>query len=256
MINLNNLKTINQTEAHGKMSNRYGFVPTSRVIDQLSNQGWLPVSAKESGVRKVSSQGYQRHVLRFRHADNLQNGIVLHEVFPEIVLVNDHMGTSAFKLFSGLFRRVCANGLTVGDTFESFSIKHIGYTNSKVSDAVNQLSPNAVRVLDCVDSWRVKTLSRDQQLAFAKAAIELKFDGDKYAVEPRDLIRPRRHAYINTDLFTTMNVIQENLIRGGVTQRRTDGSRIRSRGVKNIKEDIRINQALWTLTEEMSRLIA
>jgi hypothetical protein len=51
-------------------------------------------------------------------------------------------------------------------------------------------------------------------------------------------------------------VIQENVIKGGVRQRRSDGSRIRSKEVKSIDEDTKLNRMLWSMTAKMAELKA
>jgi hypothetical protein len=51
---------------------------------------------------------FARHLLRFRHADHLSAPAVGGEV-PELVLLNSHDGTSAYKFLTGIFRLVCSN---------------------------------------------------------------------------------------------------------------------------------------------------
>jgi hypothetical protein len=55
------------------------------------------------------------------------------------------------------------------------------------------------------------------------------------------------------DLFITLNCVQENIIRGGQRDRsrhRPDGSRMpKSRAIKGIDEDMKLNKALWEMAE-------
>ncbi|EKL3980400.1 DUF945 domain-containing protein, partial [Morganella morganii] len=44
---------------------------------------------------------------------------------------------------------------------------------------------------------------------------------------------------------------QENLIKGGLSGRTTKGKRSRTRAVTAIDGDIRLNKALWVMTEKM-----
>jgi hypothetical protein len=97
-------------------------------------------------------------------------------------------------------------------------------------------------------------LTRNEQRAFAEAAIELRFDGEKYAVQPDELLQVRHSEQSAPTLWNTFNVVQEAVIQGGVTQRRKNGTRIHSRRITGIDADLRLNRALWRLTERMAQL--
>jgi len=65
------------------------------------------------------------------------------------------------------------------------------------------------------------------------------------------------------DLWHTLNVVQENVIRGGLhgtvrgidpdTNRRTF-RRVTTREVRGIDQDVKLNRALWMLAERMAEL--
>jgi len=71
-------------------------------------------------------------------------------------------------------------------------------------------------------------------------------------------VTPRRREDVGQSLWTSFNVIQENLIRGGLPGRRqtADGHirRSRTRPINAIDQNVGLNRALWTLAEEMRRL--
>jgi hypothetical protein len=60
------------------------------------------------------------------------------------------------------------------------------------------------------------------------------------------------------DLFSILNVVQENLIKGGVRGYAKDKNgytkRIRSRAINSIDQNTALNRALWTLAEKMMQL--
>jgi hypothetical protein len=71
------------------------------------------------------------------------------------------------------------------------------------------------------------------------------------------MLRPRRFADTSPDLYTTLNVVQENAIRGGLRGvSRQNGRRraVTTRAVTGIDQDVKLNRALWTLAEEMRKL--
>lgn len=249
------MNTLTQTEKGAGTSDRYSFIPTSRVLGVLADHGWTLESLKEAPVRIKEKEGYQRHMLKLRNP-SFEASLGAVGAKPEITLINAHDGTAAFRLYAGMAELVCLNRLLAnGDKAEMFRIPHIGYTDQKVEVATAEIVRFLPEVFAKRERFQGLTLDREEQLAFAKAATQLKFDGEKYAVEPSDLIRPHRSAQAAPTLWNTFQNVQEHIIRGGVRQRRADGSRIRSRAVNSILEDVRLNRELWKLTEETALLL-
>ena len=100
-------------------------------------------------------------------------------------------------------------------------------------------------------------LSPAERRIFAEAAKELRWDADEVAVDNDALLLPRRTGDRAGDLFTTFNVLQEKVIRGGVNVMNKETRRShRAREVKGVSENVKLNKALWTLAEEMRKLKA
>jgi hypothetical protein len=98
------------------------------------------------------------------------------------------------------------------------------------------------------------TKSTAEQLALATGAAAYRWeDLTKAPVSPSTLLNPRRYGDGAKDLFITLNCVQENIIRGGQrdrSRRRPDGSRMpKSRAIKGIDEDMKLNKALWEMAE-------
>src|SRR5690606_21602825 len=74
------------------VSDRYAFVPTSRVLEAMRAEGWNVVQAAQTAVRLPDNRLFARHMLRFRHPD--VNPILGGDSFPEVVLLNSHDRTS------------------------------------------------------------------------------------------------------------------------------------------------------------------
>lgn len=242
-----NYATIAQTSRHTeKTSERYSFIPTSRVLTILADYGWHPASVQEALTRKYA--GYQKHIVRLRqqHASGAN--------IPEIVIINAHMGSAAFHLLLGIFRFLCLNGLISGETWESFKVRHVGYTDEMIEAAARALAGAAPKAMDQVRRFEGIELTYAERHAFGQAAVELVNDGEKFAMRPESLLAPRRVQDTRTDLWTTFNVIQENTMRGGVRRINADGGSARTRAVKSADQTVKLNQALWTLTEKMAEL--
>ena len=79
---------------------------------------------------------------------------------------------------------------------------------------------------------------------------------DRYAVEPEGLLRPRRRRQADRSLWSVYNTVQENIMRGGVPQRRPDGSRFLSRAVRSADEEVRVNLQLWRLAAALEKAVS
>jgi hypothetical protein len=202
---------------------------------------------------------FGKHLMRFRHESNA-NLQIKDGLLSEIVLVNSHDGTTSYQLRAGVYRLVCSNGLIVGDDCFSRRVKHQGNVIEKVVEAANDLieiSPISVRK---ASEWTGIELKQDQKVAFAEAAAMLKWDPKEIDQKPfgiisQGLLSPRRYDDYKNDLWTTFNVIQENMIHGGVRYRTEAGSRQRTREVGSVGENVRLNTSLWALTEKMAELV-
>lgn len=253
-MNIEKFQTLSQTQAHTKTSQKYSLIPTSRVISVLQDHGWHPAKVQEARA-KEGNRGFQKHIVRLRQeSGDLRVG----DSFPEIVLINSHMGSSSFQLMLGMFRLVCSNGMVVGDTFEDYRIRHVGYTDEAVEKALQSLVYHAPRAIESVNTFKGIELSQPERLAYAQSVIELvKGEDETYSIEPRDMLSVRRYDDAKNDLWTTFNVAQENVIRGGVRKRGTSyGQRRRTGAINSIDKNVTLNRALWTLTEKMAELRA
>lgn len=255
-------------EAHESRSARYTYIPTAEVIDGLMAQGFAPFRAVQSRSRIPGKSEFTKHMIRFRHASGLtaQQG----ENIPEVVLINSHDGTSAYKLLSGIFRVVCTNGLVVcSQNMGELSVPHKGNIVDRVIEGSFEIIGQSRKALASVETWGNLRLSAGEQNAFAEAAHTLRFadaEGEvKTTITAAQLLAPRRREdrgegdnwnRAGSDLYRTMNVVQENVIKGGISAPYNPRATRRSsmRGVKGIDQDVRLNRALWQLAERMAEL--
>ena len=139
--------------------------------------------AKQSRTRIEGKQPFTKHMIRLRHLDYLASG--LHDEVPELVLVNSHDRSSAYKLFAGVIRVVCENGLVIASKDSgSFSLRHSGSRDlrQQIIDTTGEVLSITAQALENVNAWKQIELTRPQQVAFATAAAELK---------PHAAIKPR-----------------------------------------------------------------
>ena len=92
------------------VSRRYTFVPTARIVSGLRELDWLPVTVEEQRIRNEARRGFQKHMIRFRRAEQMQT---LDEWNVELVLLNSHDAGCAYQIHAGIYRRICKNGLVL-----------------------------------------------------------------------------------------------------------------------------------------------
>ena len=253
------------TGAHESRSARYTYIPTSEVIDGLRAQGFLPVFAKQGRSRVAGKADFTKHLVRFRFQGQGPALRRIGETFPEVVLVNSHDGTSAYQIMAGMLRLVCLNGMIVEDReLATVKVPHKGDVVSEVIEGSYTVLEESKRALMAADEWAGVTLKSDERMAMAEAAHVLRFadaDGNvETPVRPDQMLTVRRSADRSNDLWTTTNVLHENVIRGGLSAWGRDANnrprRVTTREVRGIDQDVKLNRALWVLGERMAQLKA
>jgi len=204
------------------------------------------------------ARGFTKHMVRFRHAD--ADAKQVGDCVPEVVLVNAHDRTSTYQLMAGLFRLVCLNGLVVSTGFcETLKIRHVGDVSEKVVDGSRLVMEHSVRSLEAVRDWTKLTLGTNDRMGFARAALALRF-GETPPIRADQLLEARRPEDRGVDLWTTFNVIQENVLRGGLHGTVEDptvrGGRrvVTSRAVRHISGDLSLNRKLWAIAADFAAL--
>lgn len=243
-------------DKHSSRSDRYTYVSTMEVMEALSTEGFRPYSIMQGGSKDEEKRGFTKHLIRFRHASQ---PVARGDSQYEVVMLGSHDGTTSTQLFGGFFRSLCQNG-TLWFNGEAMKIKvpHVGNIVPQVIDGAYTVVKQGPQALEQLDTFRAIELNRDERVAFATAARALRFD-DESEVEAGGLLVHRRTADGASDLHTVFNVVQENLIRGGVSyiHRNPETKRIAHRStrpIRGVDGDVRLNRALWTLAEEMAKL--
>ncbi len=240
--------------AHPRMGARYGFVPTSTVLMALQHEGFQVASAVQRQSRSVTGIPYAKHLVRLRHAD----GGGYADGTPEVVLINAHDGSAALTMMAGWFRFVCSNGLIVGDHIQTFKAYHRQTATllDNVIEGAFEVIGAAGQLREVQEAWRSTSLRLDDRLRFAERALAIRWpSADDNTPVPGALLTQRRSDDSGTDLWTTFNVVQENLFapHAGMRQRSvSDGRFRRSRPVRSINPIVRWNRELWNIASEFA----
>lgn len=252
------------TTAHASRSERFAPIPTIEVLRGLRKEGFEVVGCKQSVTRVPGKSDYTKHLIRIRKLD-ADSSYKVGDTVAEMLLKNANDGTSVYDLFAGLFRIRCLNSLVASmGSIDSVKVRHTGKDIvGKVIEGTFSVIENAKLALAAPEQWSQVQLDREERLAMAEAARVLRF-GDNVTGEVNtpitcdQLLATRRRDDNENNLWTNFNVIQENVIRGGLrgTVVNEDGKRRRtsSRSVNGIDQDVRLNRALWTLANRMAEL--
>lgn len=240
--------------AHDSRSERYTYIPTSTVLTGLQKEGFQPFMVAQTRVRDEGKRDFTKHMIRLRHPSQINDTEA-----NEVILLNSHDGTSSYQMVAGLLRFVCMNGLVCGETVTDVLVRHKGQIVDNVIEGAFEVLDGFKLVREVRDNMRAITLAPAEAAAFGRAALALKYEPDATKPAPiteTQLLAPRRTADAGSDLWSTFNRVQENIVQGGLTMKSTNGRRMSTRAVAGIDSSVKVNRALWMLAEEMRRLKA
>tara|TARA_R110001599_G_scaffold188674_1_gene383208 strand:+ start:1613 stop:2464 length:852 start_codon:yes stop_codon:yes gene_type:complete len=242
-----------------KVTDKYLFVNTEKIIDDLDKLGWKPVTA---AMRKNRGKDtiFSKHMVSFQNPDIRISGKDGDDSFPRIIMTNSHDGLQAFKFSVGIFRLVCSNGLVVADEkFSEFKIKHKGYTFSELREVVASAVADLPAKVEVLNKMRNTILTTEQKSKLALDAMLVraginpdsekasKFVYDQETIV--DILEPKRDADIGDDLWKVFNVIQEKITQGEF-HAALKGAETKVRKVRKIKsfeKDLEVNKKLFKL---------
>jgi len=259
--------------AHESRSARYTFIPTITILEALDREGFVPTQVIQSTSRQEGHENHTKHLIRFRSRNDLG---YKPEVF-EVALINSHDGSSGYQLMAALWRQVCSNGMMRGDFKDSIRVRHTGNIVTEVVTETLKIAETSGHMFDEIARMKATTLTDAERRLFAKYAMLARFDldqeeengvsGEVVSVsespvpstaltlyQPQDFLRIRRRDDAAPDVFTTLNVLQENVIKGGVSRRDARGKKHTTRQIKGIDQSVRLNKMLWAMAQEMMKL--
>lgn len=244
--------TLFTSEPHFEVSDKYHFIPTIDVIEEIRANNWYPVNVAVANVRDEEKEGFQQHCVRFRHFEDLLNP---KDNAVELLLFNSHDRSKAFSISAGIFRFVCANGLIISDSvFETYKIKHLGERDNDVTNAVANITSIKDKLMQKIEKLESITLNQKEKESFAKYSIPLRFE-EHLEINHNDLLIPHRIQDYKDDLYTVLNVIQENLLRGNISGiNKETKRRFTSKEITSISKDTEVNKGLWDIAEKIASI--
>jgi hypothetical protein len=214
-----------------KVTDRYRHIDSVGIYKAIESLGFsqLTGSAKRGG-------DYTRHITTFQRQMPVATDETL---YPRVIVDNSHDGSRACYIRFGIYRMVCSNGLIIGSDFvKPLRIVHTGKPIDDLPERIQRWVIAAESAFMGLYSALInKTIKLDSLQAFLKEAAELRY-GDK-EVDLRGLLRVRRYQDSKDTAWHLYNVVQENLLQGGLLRR--------SRAVTSDSKKVDLNDALFNL---------
>lgn len=247
-------------------SDQYLYIPTYKLIDGLTRQGFEIIGAKQQRSR-TNTKDHAKHVVYLSHQGYGQNQLAkVGEEIPMLALTNSHNGLSSFAIDTAFYRLVCSNGLMLpSSSLSSARIVHKKGMEQDVIEAAVKVVTSFPEQIKQIEAMKSVQLTSAEQNLLAASASRLVFEPEVIEVNKKaginveeKLLRVRRSADQGTDLWRSFNVIQENVIKGGIKLVRENEQGHRSlaktRGVNSIDRDAKLNKELFTLAQEMLKI--
>lgn len=236
-------------------SEKYVFIPTVDIVNAMREQGFYPIAAFESASRKEATRGFTKHMIKFRQfgANPLKAvGDLLHEV----TLFNAHTPGTSYQLDDSVFRLACLNGMIAKlGTIDAIKIPHKGNIVNDVIEGTFKIIERAPTLVEHISAMQDTIVPEPVKNSFAKAVMSLRWDEGKAPVTAEQILMPRRGQDRSNDLFTTMNVIQENMIQGGLRGRNASNHVTITKPVGAVGENLKLNRAIWQMAEQVRELL-
>lgn len=266
MLNENNLILLNARAALTDEKNlnlvkeTYGFVNTSEIVARFERQGWLLSDAKQAKVKSDERQGYQKHLLRFRNENfpRIDGFRENNESIPELIVENSHDGTSSLKIYFGVFRIACLNGIISGANFSSYRIIHSQNSIKKIDESIDLMTGSIPDLIKRVSQYSQIEMSHDKSLELAASFAALRLHNTKGVLDTKldAMLAPRRSADTEKDAYSIFNVLQEKVIRGGIRYTQKNlvtgfDDRKTTRAINSVSQSVKLNREMWNSLEQI-----
>lgn len=228
---------------------RYTFVSSNEILQMAESHDLSLVSAKVQRVRNPKRIGYEKHLMSFA----LDRGSFPGDARPEVSIINSHDGQCGIKVFLGITRFICLNGLFVGTSLGSYNIRHSHKEAREITQSALRLAISKLpKVTTQVSQWQNTLVSPTAKLIYLTQVLDAcKAHGiNTKGLTLDNLQDSRRIEDTGNTLWILFNRSQEHIIRGGQSYVTSNGRHVRRRQLSAIDTTVEINRALWDITEK------
>jgi hypothetical protein len=234
------------THAHPKMSSRYEFTNTYDIILHIHNRYNMRVVSVQGGLGR-----YKKVLVRMR---STQYDTRHEESAPELVIIDSHDGSSKLTMALGFIRFVCMNGMITGDMFYNKAFLHrTPDLMHVVMLEMEDIHTHVDKLIQRIEAMRAYQTTFGDRIVLADAITRKRWGEEKdagFIAEMRwRMLEPRRSEDRSDDLYTVMNVLQENCLRGGMTYMNNNNRVVPVKPISDVQRNLHINHSLWNAAE-------
>ncbi len=229
-----------------EVSDKYAFIDTRQVVEDMRDLGFEVAGFRRPKFR-TRAGAFGLHEVDFRRPADIAKSAA---EAPRIIFMNTYDGSRRAQIVTGIIRFICENGLIAGDVLQNQKFLHLGDYEVELLAQIKEAGMNSGKIFDRIEHFKSITLDKSQYRDLAKEALALRHGDASTAIEPHYLLMPRRMEDKPKDLWTTWNVLQENLLKGGIPGTDKSGNIRVTRPLTQIQASNDLNRDLWNGLEK------
>jgi hypothetical protein len=249
-----------QDQKHLTKSDRFQAIKPAMIAEVLNDHGFDLVHLKTGKAKSADRADFQTTIARYRSRD----GFAIDGLGFDIIFKVPHLYGSLQGVL-GLFRGTCANQLNVGTHFENVKVKHLGNPQSELDALIPKLVAQRDQLVETVKLMQARDVTPSELVALAQKVASIRLDGvdNIVKIETSDLLKVRRQDDAKNDLFSCLNVIQENVLRYGLRYQinsvdQNGTTQIRNQTARKIREEsvraIDVNASIWDAATQLLKV--
>jgi hypothetical protein len=253
---LANAPAVLESTYKATLSSKYTHIPTSVLMEDMAKLGWVAVKAQQQNSRDENKRIHKKHLVTFRNPNVKVESKEGDDIYPQILIMNSHDGTSSFQFRVGIFRVVCSNGLVIcTEDFGKTTLRHSGYSFEHLQSVVRELTNNIPKTIEMLNVLNKVQLDEHQQQAFVQKAMEIRFgkEIENIGFDSQELLKSFRKEDDGNTIWKILNRVQERLVNGTFHYSKTSNQTKKykkARSIKNFKRDVELNERLFKLAYE------
>lgn len=249
------------------LSNKYGNFNSAQAIEVMNDYGYGVTQAAQVKGRTETANSHGQHLMAFAKRYEVSAFV---EEQPEIIFYNSHDGKSSMKLFAGVYRFICSNGIIAGDGFDQKMVHYKSNLDS-FEDLLKYTANKLHDISTATTMMKNITPHPIQAETFARKALETRYDYNPGSFEGlltnravrfdnrsiRQALTPEREQDTPNNAWTIFNRVQESVIRGKfdvLGARKRNGRKFvgykESKALTSIKQNVSVNRQLWDIAQE------
>jgi hypothetical protein len=239
------LNTLNPALQNSKkMSSYYQTMDTRKLVEEILELGIFElVSIFTKKTRKKIYDGRGKHIVKLRSIKPVEIGGDL--LKPEIVIMNSYDGSCPLKVYVGIYRIICSNGLVVATKdFGQFSVRHMGTPADAAFEVAMGFLDSLNAVVEKQKQMAAVILSPSQIEGFTRQALALRWGGVALTADVSNVAKALRSEDEGDSLWTVFNRVQEACTLGGF---KVEGMKRKGRPLTSAVADLVFNQKLFEL---------